>query len=157
MQRILGIDPGVTGALALLIGGSVEEIIDMPTIEVRGKLRVWSDGVTDAVVKLNPDLVAIEEVGVMPKQGIASGFSFGHGAGILEGVCSALSRPRFYVRPNVWKREAGVPADKGAARQMASRRWPDHSPLFARVKDDGRAEAALLAYWLYVRDRKAGS
>ena len=154
MQRILGIDPGVSGALALLVEGKVEEIIDMPSISVRGKARVTATGVTDAVVKLNPDLVAIEEVGVMPRQGIASGFSFGYGAGILEGVCAALSRPIHLVRPNVWKREAGVPADKGAARQMASRRWPDHSPLFARVKDDGRAEAALLAYWLYVRDRK---
>ena len=51
------------------------------------------------------------------------------------------------VRPNIWKREAAVPADKNAARMMATRLWPDHSNLFARVKDDGRAEAALLAKW----------
>jgi len=154
MQRIMGIDPGISGALALLIGDQLEAVLDMPTIMVRGRARVTAAGVTNAIVDLNPDLVAIEEVGVMPRQGIASGFSFGYGAGILEGVCAALSRPVHLVRPNVWKREAGVPADKGAARQMASRLWPDQASLFARVKDDGRAEAALLARWLYVRDRK---
>jgi len=154
MQRIMGIDPGISGALAVLIDGNLETVLDMPTIMVRGRARVTATGVTDAIVKLNPDLVAIEEVGVMPRQGIASGFSFGYGAGILEGVCAALSRPVHLVRPNVWKREAAVPVDKGAVRQMACRLWPDQASLFARKKDDGRAEAALLARWLYLRDRK---
>jgi crossover junction endodeoxyribonuclease RuvC len=147
MQRIVGIDPGISGAFALLVGGQIEQIIDMPTIMVRGRARVTAAGVVDNLVGLNPHRVVIEEVGVMPRQGIASGFSFGYGAGILEGVCAALGHPVTMVRPNVWKREANVPADKGAARMMATRLWPDHANLFARVKDDGRAEAALLARW----------
>ena len=153
-MRIVGIDPGLSGAFALLVGDRLEEVRDMPTITVRGRGQITAAGVVDAIVALNPDHVVIEQVGVMPRQGIASGFNFGYGAGILEGVVAALSRPLTMVRPNRWKQEAAVPTDKNAARQMASRLWPDQSHLFARVRDDGRAEAALLAKWFFVRDRK---
>ena len=151
-MKIVGIDPGLTGAFALLDKGELVEVRDMPVVMVRGKGRILAWGVVDAIVNLNPDHVVIEEVGVMPKQGIASGFNFGYGAGVLEGVTAALARPLTLVRPNVWKRESATPTDKGAARQMASRLWPDKADLFARVKDDGRAEAALLARWYLTRN-----
>jgi hypothetical protein len=51
------------------------------------------------------------------------------------------------VSPATWKRKAGVPSDKNGARVMASRYWPGAAEQFRRVKDDGRAEAALLARW----------
>lgn len=155
-MRIVGIDPGLSGAMALLVGDQLEQVVDMPTVMVRGRGRIVAAGVVDALVALNPDHVVIEEVGVMPRQGIASGFAFGYGAGVLEGIVAALSRPLTMVRPNRWKQEAAVPSDKNAARMMASRLWPDQSHLFARVKNDGRAEAALLAKWFLVRDRKIG-
>ena len=95
-------------------------------------------------------IVAIEEVGAMPGQGVTSMFNFGYSAGILAGVCAGLKLPVSLYRPAVWKRAAGVPADKGGARQMAQRFWPGCRD-FDRVKDDGRAEAALLARWVAMK------
>jgi crossover junction endodeoxyribonuclease RuvC len=54
-----------------------------------------------------------------------------------------------FITPPVWKRAIGIPPGKEgakvAARSEAIRRWPSQAGLFARVKDDGRAEAALIA------------
>lgn len=147
MARICGIDPGAGGALALLDDDRLVEVIDMPIIEIRGKRKINASALVDIAIRFNADLTIIEEVGVMPRQGIVSGFNFGYGAGLLEGIHAGLGRSIVLVRPNIWKKAAGVPADKGAARQMAARLWPEKASQFARVKDDGRAEAALLARW----------
>ena len=95
-------------------------------------------------------VAVVEEVGAMPGQGVTSMFNFGYSAGIIAGVVAGLQLPIVMYRPAVWKRQAGVPADKGAARQMAQRYWPG-SRAFDRVKDDGRAEAALLARWIALK------
>ena len=146
-KRICGIDPGNGGAFVLLADAALLDVADMPVIEVNGKRRINAAAVTDIVVRFNADLTVIEQVAAMPRQGVSSTFAFGYGAGLLEGVHAALGRPLVMVRPAMWKRAAGVPADKGAARMMASRLWPENVSWFARVRDDGRAEAALLARW----------
>ena len=146
-KLICGIDPGMSGAFALLADGELVEMADMPVIEFNGKRRLNAAAAAEIVIRFNAALTVIEQVSAMPKQGVASTFAFGYGAGVLEGIHAALGRAILMVRPNVWKREAAVPADKSAARMMATRLWPDHANLFARVKDDGRAEAALLARW----------
>jgi crossover junction endodeoxyribonuclease RuvC len=148
MKRTMGIDPGAGGALALLDGDRLIHAADMPTIMVKGRAKVMPSGVVDLVVNWKPDQIVLEDVAAMPGQGVTSMFSFGRGVGILEGVIAALGYPLVMVRPATWKRAAGVPADKDAARLMATRLWPDHANLFARKKDDGRAEAALLARWM---------
>ena len=83
----------------------------------------------------------------MPRQGVASTFAFGYSAGLIEGVAAGLGISVEIVGAAVWKKRAGVPADKGAVRQMAARLWPGAAASFARVKDDGRADAALLGAW----------
>lgn len=148
-RLILGIDPGAKGALAWVTGdGHLIEIADMPFVEVRGKDRVSAQGIAHLLRKRDVSLVVIEGVGSMPKQGVASSFAFGYAAGILEGVASGAGLPVQITQAAIWKRKAGVPADKGAARQMATRMWPGAADQFKRVKDDGRAEAALLARWV---------
>lgn len=145
---ILGVDPGMTGAFAFVTeDGHLIEVVDMPTQEVRGKRRISAAMVASIMTKRPVALVAIEGVHAMPKQGVSSSFNFGYGAGILEGVAAALGLAVEITQPVVWKKRAGVPADKGAARQMAQRYWPGAAAQFARVKDDGRAESALLARW----------
>jgi hypothetical protein len=52
-----------------------------------------------------------------------------------------------YVTPTKWKRALGLGADKGDSRRRAMETWPYMASKFARVKDDGRAEAALIAWW----------
>ena len=145
---IVGIDPGISGALAWVSdeGGHLISTMDMPTIEVNGKKKVSPQILASDLGFRKPKIVVIEEVGAMPGQGVTSTWTFAYSAGILAGVCAGLGIPTVLYRPAVWKRAAGVPADKGAARQMAQRLWPG-SRAFDRVRDHGRAEAALLARW----------
>ena len=145
---ILGIDPGLNGALAWVSDdGHLISVADMPTLEINGKKKVSPQILTADISFRLPRLVVVEEVGAMPGQGVTSMFNFGYSAGIIAGVVAGLQLPIVYYRPAVWKRQAGVPADKGAARQMAQRFWPGCRD-FDRVRDDGRAEAALLARWI---------
>lgn len=150
---ILGIDPGISGALAWVSDdGHLISTSDMPVIEINGKKKVSPYILADMLKARMPTLAVIEEVGAMPGQGVTSMFGFGYSAGILAGVCAGLMVPTVMYRPAVWKRAAGVPADKGAARQMAQRFWPGCRD-FDRVKDDGRAEAALLARWVALKGK----
>lgn len=142
----LAVDPGAGGALAWVNSiGELIDVADMPIIEVRGKRRVSAAGLADLMRRRPVGKVVIEGVGSMPGQGVASSFTFGYGAGLIEGVAAGLGLPVEVIYAAAWKRRANVPKDKGAARQMAQRNWPMMATQFARVKDDGRAEAALLA------------
>jgi crossover junction endodeoxyribonuclease RuvC len=145
MKPILGIDPGQSGALAWVCDGALIEVVDMPTIEVRGKRKINAGALANIISKRDVEFVVIEAVHAMPKQGVSSSFNFGYGAGLLEGVCAALNYAVQMVPPAQWKRLASLPADKGACRQLAARHWPGAAHMFSRVKDDGRAEASLMA------------
>ena len=148
---IVGIDPGISGAVAWVSDdGFLLSAMDMPTLEVNGKMKVNPHILASDLSFRKPKIVVIEDVGAMPGQGVTSMFNFGYSAGILAGVCAGLGIPTVFYRPAVWKRQAGVPTDKGAARLHAQRFWPG-SRAFDRVKDHGRAEAALLARWYATR------
>ena len=152
---ILGIDPGISGALAWVSDdGFLLSAMDMPTLEVNGKMKVNPHILASDLSFRKPKIAVIEDVGAMPGQGVSSMFNFGYSAGILAGVCAGLGIPTVFYRPAVWKRQAGVPTDKGAARQQAQRFWPG-SRAFDRVRDHGRAEAALLARWVALKEKQA--
>jgi crossover junction endodeoxyribonuclease RuvC len=151
---VLGIDPGASGAFAWVSGdGHLIEVADMPTVTVRGKTRVSAPGVVTLLKDRPVDLVVIEGVNAMPRQGVSSTFIFGYAAGLLEGAVAACEYPLEIVRSAEWKRLARVPADKGACREMAMRMWPGGAHWFKRVKDDGRADAALMARWAALRGK----
>ena len=151
-MRTLGIDPGLSGALALL--GPEIEIFDIPTVQrvVAGKNKRQLDAhALAAWLEIHSSRIAnavIERVGAMPGQGVTSSFSFGWTAGsIYQACCSAGIKVEF-VAPVVWKRKFGLLGQgKDASRAEASRRFPRSSHLWSRAKDDGRAEAALLALY----------
>ena len=156
----LGIDPGLSGALAVLDkDGEIIDIFDMPTLEVISgtskKQRVNPHGIVSelSLFKDAPIQAIIEQVNAMPGQGVTSMFSFGRSLGILEGVLAGIQIPYTLVTPAVWKRKIQVNACKDGARELAMRTWPSKADLFKRKKDDGRAEAALLALYLH-RERK---
>jgi crossover junction endodeoxyribonuclease RuvC len=98
---------------------------------------------------LNTEVFAVlEAVHSMPKQGVASSFSFGRGLGIWEGILSALAVPYVKVAPQTWKKVmmADAPHDnKDASRIIASRLFPQMEGYFTRKKDHNRAEALLMA------------
>lgn len=146
---ILSIDPGLSGALAWISSdGHLIAVEDMPVAKIRDKNRVVAAQIADMMKGRGAiDYVLIEQVSTRPREGAVGAFSFGYGAGVLEGVATALGLPLQFVTPLKWKKGAGVPADKSGARMMAMRLWPGAADLFKRVKDDGRAEAALMGRW----------
>ena len=155
----MGIDPGAFGAVAILDKDSRElVIIDMPTLKVKRGPRVVNQ--VDAHMLANalrshitPDTSAlIEKVHAMPGQGVSSMFSFGRAAGIVEGVLAGLSVPFELIPPATWIKSMRTFGGKDGSRQRAQELFPDYAHLFARKKDDGRAEAALLA--CYAGERK---
>lgn len=144
---IVAFDPGLHGALARLTdGGDLLAVLDMPVVEVKGKSRISAPGVVQIVRSWEPRLAVIERVGTRTGEGVVGAFSFGYGAGLLEGVCAMAGVPVVFVEPAAWKRALKVSADKGVCRLMAQRLWPAHAAEFARVRDDGRAEAALIGF-----------
>jgi len=155
MRFFLGIDPGLSGALAFFDPSANElEIFDTPThaITVNSKKKNLIDMHQMANIidcrSSDVKMAAIEEVGAMPGQGVTSMFSFGFTAGATQMAVIANGVGLMLVRPAVWKKAMGVTADKDGARRIASRLMPKHSAKWTRAKDDGRAEAALIALWL---------
>lgn len=148
-RLVIGIDPGVSGAIAFDYDTDID-VRDMPTIEVRGKRYVCPHGVR-ALLREHDlkavDTVVIEHVQGVQGAGATSAFSFGRSFGVIEGVVAGLELTTTLVRPQAWTKALGVSRDKGDHRRMACNLWPSRASLFARVKDDGRADAALLAHW----------
>ena len=152
---IVGIDPGVHGSICFLgQDGKIVELADMPSIEIKvGKTyrnRVSPQGLADMFKPwVGIEMVVIESVGGITGQSASAAFTFGHGCGLVQGVVVGLGLPIAMMPAQRWKKAAGLPKDKGAARMRAQQLWPLQAKLFARAKDDGRAEAALIArhYW----------
>lgn len=150
---IIGIDPGLKGAIAFFEDGKIEAIFDMPTFEVeRNKKKKSEVDVAMLVAHLNSPVTCkatayLEKVGAMPKQGTSSMFSFGTSYGILLGVLGALYIPVVHVTPQKWKKALNVRGGKDASRLRASELMPNAASNWPLVKHDGRAEAALIAYY----------
>lgn len=150
---VIGIDPGNKGAVAIVnASGELVEVWDMPTLEMKvGK---------STKTRISPELLAqelwnwqnvrvayMESVASSPQMGVSSAFAFGEGFGIVKGVLAALRIPLVLVPPAKWKRDMGLNSSKDGSRAKAIAKWPTQAGEFKRVKDDGRAEAALIAAW----------
>jgi crossover junction endodeoxyribonuclease RuvC len=154
MGLLIGIDPGLSGAIAVVGDGRIA-CRDMPTLEMNGKRRVCPHALRDALQAIrheghSVEMVILEHVQGVQGTGATSAFTFGRSFGVVEGVLAGLFLRHTLVRPQTWTKALGVSRDKGSHRAAASRLWPQHADLFARVKDDGRADAALLCHW-YMR------
>jgi len=153
--RIISIDPGLSGAVALHVDGILESVTDMPVVSImRGKTQkrqVSAQGLATLIIDLKADHAVIEKVSAMPGQGVSSMFSFGRSAGVIEGVLAALMVPQTFVQPAVWTRAITRGIGKDASRSRAMELYPSHQKEFARAKDDGRADAVLIGFW-YLRE-----
>ena len=87
----------------------------------------------------------LEQVGAMPGQGVSSMFAFGRAVGVVEGALGALAVPYSRVPPQEWQRGMRVRGGKDGARERAMALFPARADEFARKKDDGRADASLIA------------
>jgi len=148
---IISVDPGKTGAIAALENGRITWVYDMPTMgRTHGKGQEIDPYELSSIllnIKAGKDAtVLIEQVGAMPGQGTTSMFHFGESVGVILGVCGALQLPVRRVRPQFWKKKAGlIGKDKDAARALAIQIHPEVSDMLTRKKDVGRAEAILIA------------
>jgi crossover junction endodeoxyribonuclease RuvC len=153
MTRIIGIDPGLSGAVAVLTGADSLAVLDMPTMTVerngKAKRQVSATELAEIIYTMKNDdcHVYCERVGAMAGQGVTSVFSFGRSFGMIEGILAALKMPVTFVAPATWTRAIGRSPGKDASRARAMELFPDYEYFFKRVKDDGRADAALIAHW----------
>lgn len=157
----IGIDPGLSGAIASYdTDTGALDVHDVPTYELvrNGKKKREVDlhscaRIIDAMAKPAGSSILVEQVGSMPGQGVSSVFAFGKVYGILLGISAATFAPLDTVTPAVWKRAMGVTSSKDGSRAKASALLPRYSGMWSRVKDDGRAEAALIAIYASRRDK----
>jgi len=145
----VGIDPGLTGAVAFLWGGGRVDVFDIPVLpRLSGKGTQVNARQLYLILNTAPPgaLVYFEQVNPMPGQGVTSMFHFGRTVGVIEGVLGSLGLPYEMVRPQVWKKGAGLlKKEKDASRTLALQLYPQVSDKLARKKDNGRAEAILIA------------
>jgi crossover junction endodeoxyribonuclease RuvC len=154
---VVGIDPGVTGAIAVLRDRRYLAVHDMPVItSSAGKRLPCAHGVSCLLRDAKPDLVVIEQVNSRPaidpktrkprKMGTQSMFNFGRGLGLVESAALIQKLQVDYVAPAVWKRRASlINTPKDDARVLAWVTWPEARDALARKKDHGRADALLIA------------
>jgi len=163
MELYIGIDPGAKGAVSAVNGrGQYVSSKDMPiTPKTTGKgnetnayllvsaiKEIIYDYESTAREKLDfLDIhIGIEAVSAMPGQGVTGMFSFGRSLGVIEGVIAGLGYPVTFFRPRAWKKVHGlISKDKDQARTLVIGKWPASAHFFKRVKDQGRADAALIA------------
>ncbi len=151
---VLGIDPGFTGALAVLGYTADPLVYDAPVLEVASARGTRREPDLPRMSRLLQQFeqyprvhVFIERVHAMPESSARAAFAFGHGFGAWEGIAVALGYALTRVEPARWKGAMmdGMGKEKDAARLRAAMLFPSVAHLFARRCDDGRAEALLIA------------
>lgn len=153
-MKIIGCDPGAFGAVAIVDSETNSlVIIDMPTLKVKRGPRLVNQvdaaGLAEALRPHASDVhhAYLEKTWSMSGQGIASSFAFGRAGGIVEGVLAGLGIDVSLVTPQTWTKIMRRFGGKDASRERAVELFPEHAKTFSRKKDDGRADAALIAVW----------
>ena len=155
---IIGIDPGISGAICFFKEGQVKEIIDMPTMAEGKKNKRQINGpqiYNEIFLRINKlpkkdIIVVMEQVSAMPGQGVTSMFNFGQSFGVLKGICSAMQLSMYFVRPVKWKKYFGlIKTEKDASRTKVIEIFPYISGQLSRKKDSNKADAILIASFFY--------
>ena len=151
---IVGIDPGISGALCFFSNGNIIDVIDMPTMAEgkKNKKQVNGRQIFNEILNIKNKFashkinVVVEQVSAMPGQGVTSMFNFGQSFGVIKGICSAMELPIFYVRPARWKKYFNlINAEKDASRTKVIEMFPKISQKLSRKKDNNKADAILIA------------
>ena len=155
---IIGIDPGISGAICFFSDGKIIDVIEMPTMsegkknkkQVNGR-QIYNEITLIKNKFMNENIsVIVEQVSAMPGQGVTSMFNFGQSFGVIKGICSAMELPIFYVRPAKWKKYFNlINSEKDASRTKAIQIFPYISPQLSRKKDANKADAILIACFFY--------
>lgn len=147
---VAGIDPGKGGALVLALDNGGVAVFRVPLVKLPKETPAWTEWsrMWRAALAFGIDAVVIEQVGARPTQGTVSMFNFGRVLGFAHALAASADAPIHFVTPATWKGKFGLlKADKAASREKARTLLPLLEPELRRVKDDGVAEAALLALY----------
>ena len=155
---IIGIDPGITGAICFFKDGKVIDVVEMPNMTEgkKNKKQVNGAQLFNEIFLRTKDIqkedikVVIEQVSAMPGQGVTSMFNFGQSVGVLKGICSAMRLPMYFVRATKWKKYFNlINSEKDASRTKTIEIFPYFSSQLARKKDGNKADAILIASFFY--------
>ena len=143
---IFAFDPGKTGAWAVIdhhsdYQGCGDMIHDNNLINTE---KIWDE--ICSARNGHDCLIVVEAVHSMPRDGVRQAFSFGASYGAVLGLAQRFKAPLTLVPPSKWKLDMQLTSDKNLSLEMARQLWPT-APL-TRKKDNGRAEALLMAEWL---------
>ena len=151
-MKIIGIDPGLSGAIAVMEGNKIVDIFDMPVMPEgkKNKRQLNSAQLVKLLkdnIKNNEEVaIIVEQVNAMPGQGVTSMFNFGQTFGAIKGICAALGLPIFFVRPAKWKKHFElINSSKDASRTKASEMYPSISHQLSKKKDVNKSDAILIA------------
>lgn len=163
---VLGIDPGVDGAVARIerVGPQVYvDVVNIPTLQKEGRNRAGGlkmkrvvdvAALLDLLAKqavLGAEMAFVEDVGGLPGQSGPASFVFGFGAGLIRAGLHAAAVPVTYVSSARWKGDMRAPKDKKASIMRACELLPLYAPHFQtggdEAKRSGRAEAAMIGLW----------
>ena len=151
---IIGIDPGIAGAICFFEKGEILDVIDMPTMaegkknkrQVNGRQIFNEISARIKNYQIDDINVVVEQVSAMPGQGVTSMFNFGQSFGIIKGICSAMQLPIFFVRPAKWKKHFDlINSQKDASRTKVIEIFPKISSILSKKKDANKADAILIA------------
>ncbi len=151
---IIGIDPGISGAICFFEDGLVRDVIEMPSMAEgkKNKRQINGPQIFNEIqerIKSIPkkDIsVVVEQVSAMPGQGVTSMFNFGQSFGVIKGICSAMQLSIHFVRPAKWKKYFNlIKTEKDASRTKAIEVFPYISKHLSRKKDSNKADAILIA------------
>lgn len=143
---VVGIDPGVTGAIAIHDGGRLTHVDDMPVFGGRTDALGLMEYLIEAIPYNAEAVVYLEDTQAMPKNGSIASYSLGLNTGIVVGVIQSLRHPLVRVKPAAWKVKMGVTRrDKNAMRGVVRELYPGWADHVKRVKDHNRAEAILIS------------
>jgi len=151
-MKIIGIDPGLNGAIAVLQDNKVKEIFEVPVMpEGKKNKRQLNSAqlvklLKDTISENEEIVVVVENVSAMPGQGVTSMFNFGQTFGAIKGICAALGLPIFFVRPAKWKKHFDlINSSKDASRTKAIEMYPSLSDQLSKKKDVNKSDAILIA------------
>ena len=155
---IIGIDPGIKGAICILKDGKILDVFDMPIMPIgkKNKSQVNGSQIYNEIKKatINEEKtnikVVIEQVSAMPGQGVTSMFNFGQSFGVLKGIFSAMQISMDFVSPVKWKKHFNlINTQKDSSRTKAIEFFPYISHKLSRKKDANKADAILIASFYY--------
>lgn len=135
MKAYIGVDPGSSGSIAVIIGDVVK------FIKLKETLHDQAEFLRDITTFCESSFALLEKVNAMPKQGVSSTFKFGASFGMCQGLLAALRVPHEFITPAKWQgaMKCRTGGDKNVSKARAQQ-------LFPRLKiTHANADALLLA------------